>query len=97
MVVYVCLSISLFAFSRLKHFRKGSNTCGMVRTDEQTDGRTDGGEFNSPPTSLCEAGDKKKSLWSLSEGQSVDLPVQDHRQPRIFIIVLESAPLVGNM
>ncbi len=41
-----------------------------------TDGRTDGGKFNSPPSSLCEAGDKnvcvcgggggaaeKKNVW----------------------------------
>ncbi len=34
----------------------------MVQEMGQTDGLTDGGKFNSPPSSLCEAGDKKRKL-----------------------------------
>ncbi len=52
-------------------FAKGATPGGMVQemghilltkwTDGQKDGRTDGGEFNSPPSSLREAaGDNEK-------------------------------------
>ena len=52
-------------------FCKVNNTWDMVQTktlgsylkqtDERTDGRTGDGEFNSPPSSLHEAGDK--NMW----------------------------------